>query len=117
MSYQQLRLAVIEDLQEYMQHVLDDGGDPGYTLSDINHCAEILDCFYDQIQTQPHGNKDQVMRVITQAVQQLNILSQRCEGMIETDQRELLCDLINTVAYEKGVGLPDEDLTEETREW
>jgi hypothetical protein len=57
------------------------------------------------------------MAATERAVPALNELNDRCDGcLIETDQREQLCDIL--IAAAKNAGLDsDEDITEAWREW
>ncbi len=62
----------------------------------------------------PH---DQILAAAKQAVLNLNALNKECGGrLIETDQREDLCELILVAAKLAGLE-SDEDITEEWREW
>ena len=48
----------------------------------------------------------------------LNALNEDCGGnLIETGEREALCDLIERAAREAGLPESDEDITEAWREW
>ena len=52
-----------------------------------------------------------------EAVLELNVLNDKCgEGLIETDQREAICQLLLVSAQDAGVGT-DDDITEEWRRW
>jgi hypothetical protein len=57
------------------------------------------------------------MAATERAVPALNELNDRCDGcLIETDQREQLCDIL--IAAAKNAGLDsDEDITQAWREW
>jgi hypothetical protein len=48
----------------------------------------------------------------------LNKLNEKCEySLLETDEREMICDIINKSAKKAGIEEADEDLTAEYREW
>ena len=58
------------------------------------------------------------MKAVKTAVVKLNKLNDRCDGsLIETDQREQLCELIITAARGAGLSSDKYDITEEWREW
>ena len=47
----------------------------------------------------------------------LNHLAERCDSLIETDQREQICELMIQAAHSVGVGDGQTDITEDWREW
>ena len=115
-NLQELKTDVLEGMREYLAGVLDSGGHSFYTGADIGECGRILDAYLDRV-GDARGDDDVVMAAVQDAVLALNALNARCEGhLIETDQRETLCDLINRAAYAAGTGTTI-DLTEPWREW
>ena len=57
------------------------------------------------------------MATVKDTILALNALNETCEhSLIETDQREEICDLIIKAALSVGVGNGD-DITEEWRDW
>jgi hypothetical protein len=92
--------------------------DAGYSQAEIDQCAVILDTYFAALAAIDHpGNARQIMAATERAVLALNELNDRCDGcMIETDQREQLCDIL--IAAAKNAGLDsDDDITEAWREW
>lgn len=115
-SLNEVRSEILEGMREYMADVSADGGDPGYTEADIGRCASILDGYLSRV-SGAGRNADVVMGAVKDVVLELNELNERCDsGLIETDQREQICELIILAAAAAGVG-SGEDLTEEWREW
>ena len=89
----------------------------GYRLKDIDRCAKIIDAFHNELSAKPKPAPDRVSEVVKQVVVKLNMLNAACGGaLIETDQREKLCQLINVVARNAGSKVT-EDITEPWREW
>lgn len=111
-----IRSEILEGMREYMADVSAGGGDPGYAEADIGRCASILDGYLAKVSG---AGRDAVvvMGAVKDAVLELNELNESCDcGLIETDQREQICELIIRSAAAAGVG-SGEDLTEEWREW
>jgi hypothetical protein len=94
---------------------LDVEADAGYTERHIDRCEEHLLQFLQSLAE----NKDpeSVRESAKSLVLSLNHLNAKCGGtLIETDQREAICELIIVAARKAGL---DEggDFTEEWREW
>ncbi|MEM6434629.1 MAG: hypothetical protein AAF773_12360 [Cyanobacteria bacterium P01_D01_bin.115] len=89
----------------------------GYTQADINQCASIIDAYLADIAANTEAGDDQLRLAIQQVVLQLNDLNDSCDGwLIETDEREDLCQIILVAAQECGL-TTTEDVTEEWRDW
>lgn len=113
----ELKDSVLRGMREYMEDVVTDGEDPDYSESDIEKCDSILTDFLEKIRSADHVNAEFVMGSVKEAVLALNLLNESCEhSLIETDQREQICDLIIQAAVGVGVGT-GEDITEEWRDW
>lgn len=93
--------------------------DAGYTKADVQRCAAIVDHYLAAVADCDGAEDDAaIMEVVKEAVLELNALNDSCDGnLIETDQRELLCELIVTAAQEAGLETEVYDITEEWREW
>jgi hypothetical protein len=114
---QQLKKEALEGMREFLAGQLDGGGEAGYTSADIGECGRILDAFLATVEDAERGDDDTVMGAVEFTVRSLNSLNERCDGhLIETDQRELIVELIQKAARARGVGR-GEDLTEEWRTW
>ncbi len=113
-----IRERTIDGMRGYLEAVLKDNGDPGYTESDIEKCSAIIDSYMKRIAACKIGDKQSVMSVVKDTVLELNALNAEAgESIIETDQREDLAELIIKTAEIAGVGNGKDDLTEEWREW
>jgi len=114
----QLKSDALKGMREYLAGMLDGGGEAGYTSADIGECGRILDAFLATIEEAPQYDEEAVMGAVEFAVRSLNTLNARCHGsLIETDQREQLCELISKAAATRGVGSGANDITEAWREW
>ncbi len=122
-----LKNDLIQDITEYMKYGgAEDENDPdydpdfdaGYTQEHIDRCEAILTLFLSSLTKISGAEKKQaIMGAVKVAVLALNDVNTDCDGgMIETDQREQLCELIILAANEAGLDTED-DITEEWRDW
>ncbi len=116
----QIRQRLLESMVEFME-VDEEEPDPdfdcGYTQADVDRCAEIIDKYLHTIGNTDARDQAAILLAIQHTVERLNALNEACDGrLIETDQREDLCELILTAAKRRGL-VTDEDVTEPWREW
>lgn len=89
--------------------------DQPYEMEDVDRCGIILDNFIDRLVVS--SSKDEIMVCVKSVVEQLNDINDHCDyALIETGQREDLCDFIIMAANIAGYQT-DEDITLEYREW
>ena len=123
-----LRKAAIGGMVSYMKYGaaeseadpdFDEDFDAGYTQPDIDRCAAIIDELLASLESVPEPKRNgTILKAVKAAVVKLNRLNDRCDGsLIETDQREQLCELIITAARQAGLVSSVYDITEEWREW
>ncbi|MGZ8218599.1 hypothetical protein [Methylomagnum sp.] len=124
----ELKQSLIKDMTDYMNFGgAEDERDPdydpdfdaGYTQEHIDRCGEIIDHHLSALAKAPDAGRHQyIMNAVKAAVLELNKLNEECEGgLIETDQREQLCELITVAANQAGLVSDEEDITGEWREW
>ena len=89
-----------------------------YSEKDIQICSSILYAYSDSLLA-VNGNRQGILSVVEKTVKQLNKLNNNCDGsLIETDQREQIYSIIESLAREFGLIIEDnEDITEKWREW
>jgi hypothetical protein len=123
-----LKQSLLEDMVSYMKYgEADDESDPaydpeyevGYTQEHINHCSNIIDTLLTSLTKAPKENKNEfILKTVKIAVLDLNQLNEQCNGtMIETYEREQLCELIITAASNAGLVTDRDDITEGWRRW
>ncbi len=123
-----LRKAAIDGMVSYMKYGaaeseadpdFDEDFDAGYTQADIDRCAKIVDELLASLEGVPETKRNEaILKAVKAAVIKLNKLNDRCDGfLIETDQREQLCELIITAAQRAGLVSSVYDITEQWREW
>ena len=125
---QKLKTTLNDGLTSYMEFgAADDKHDPdydpdfdaGYTQDHIDQCMALLETFLATLKNvPPEGKTEFIMAAVKHLVLGLNAVNESCDGaMIETDQREQLCEIIMIAAHEAGLASGDNDVTEERREW
>jgi len=91
-------------------------GECSYKKENVEDCMEILLNHIDEINKT--ASKEEGMGLIEKTVISLNKINEECDyEIIETDQREDICEIICMTAYAKGYINQNEDPTEEWREW
>jgi transcriptional regulator of heat shock response len=91
-------------------------GDTSYSSSEVEECMQILQDYLVGMEIKE--SKDDAMKLVEKTVLALNELNQRCQfELIETDQREDICEIIILAGKIKGFNTRDEDITDEWREW
>ena len=117
-DYVELKSEILDGMRSYMEDLAQDGALAGYAAADIDECERIIDRFLDIARTAQSDDGAAVRTAVKQIVLALNALNARCgHTLIETDQREGLCELILGAASEAGAVGRDEDITEPWREW
>jgi len=108
---------LITGMRDYMNDE-DEDFDPGYTEADIQKCDKILMEFLDNLQKlRRDATQPEILAFVKIVVLELNKLNESVgHGLIETGQREDLCDYILYAASHSGLKTA-EDVTEEWREW
>lgn len=89
-----------------------------YTKVDVEILSKLIDSFISNLQQLQNPTQDIFMEKVKQFVLTLNNLNTLSDGnLIETEQRELLCELIFMAAKNTGIQVPDTDFTEQWRDW
>jgi hypothetical protein len=106
-TYERLSIGMTDFIQS---------GETEYTESDVEKCMSLIDNFLNEISKS--DSKEVGILSVRKVVLELNELNEKCEyGLIETDQREQIADIIILAGYLKGYNGRNEDITEEWREW
>ena len=91
-------------------------GDTGYDQSDVESCMQIIDRYL--VNMSKSSGKEEGMKEVEKAVLALNTLNEKCgDELIETEQREDICEIIIIAGHDKGYNDLSDDITEEWREW
>lgn len=90
--------------------------EPSYTKTDVEECLKILEEYISELSTST--SKDAGMNIVKNSIKKLNRLNDKCNsGLIETSERELIAEIMIFESVKKGYSKPNEDITEELREW
>jgi len=110
----QVKEKVVSAMLEYMSEV----EDSGYSKKDIQKCECILLKYINKLSSLKNPTEELIMKQVKKVVVALNKLNEKTEwGLIETDAREEICQIIQDCAVECGLSPTIEDVTEEWREW
>lgn len=114
-----LKGQILDGMMDYLESGGDDEPDADYSEEDVDRCAIILEQFLEDVLSPAiYGQSRKIMRVVQGAVMALNELNAACDhSLIETNQREQICELIISAAANAGLRTDASDVTEEWREW
>lgn len=112
------RSEMLEEMAGFMERCADDADSPApYAQADIDACAAIVDAYIAALEKLPKpAGAAAIMTEVEKAVLALNALNERCNGLIETGQREQLCDIFIMAARDAGLQA-DDDITDQWRDW
>lgn len=105
---------VIEPMIEYQQEIEDEC----YTREHIDRCEALVHQYLEALGALAVPDDGAIMAQVEKLVLALNDLNEETDyGMIETGEREALCEVIQESAAACGLEDVPEDVTEEWREW
>lgn len=108
--------SLLKSIQYGMLDFIEGEDEPDYTGEDVTRCITLLLEFMSTMEFEAQ-TEDSAKEHIKDLVLALNDLNLQCdECLIETDQREEICDFIYKVAAHANVPLT-EDVTEKWRQW
>jgi len=89
---------------------------PSYSKNDVEECEKILNNYISDISNSK--SKDEGMKIVKNTVEKLNQINEKCNfELIETSEREQIAEIIILASSKKGYNKPEEDITENWREW
>ncbi len=92
------------------------GGTASYSENDIDRCRTVLVSHAEALEQVK--DRAAALALVKSTVTQLNVLNRDAgEDLIETDQREEICQFLIKAGAIMGFNSEDEDVTEEWREW
>jgi hypothetical protein len=106
---------VITPMLAYLEEVGEDGG---FHEKDVRKCEKILLLYLESLEKLSIPSDKGILAAAKKAVLDLNKLNEKTDyALLETEERENICELIQNSAVEAGLTDPEEDITEEWREW
>ncbi|AYM99907.1 hypothetical protein [Chryseobacterium sp. 3008163] len=112
MPKEENKISILEkSMLEYMENA-----HASYTKIDVEECAKILNNYFSEISNSK--SKNEGMEIVKITIEKLNKLNEKCDfELIETSEREQIAEIIILESSKKGYNKPEEDITEEWREW
>lgn len=118
MNLEQYKEMVDETVVASMLSYMEDVEECGYTAADVEECKLLLNSYLDELATMKDPADDEIMEQVKNLVLSLNELNEKLDyTLIETEQREAICEIVQTSATDCGLQEYDDDITEEWREW
>ena len=106
---------VVQSMKDFMEFAEDDCG---FTLKDVEECEAILTRYLDALTSIDEVTDERIMTEVKTVVLELNDLNERTDySIIETEEREAIWEIIQESAVECGLSDPEDDITEEWRDW
>ena len=100
-----------KSINEYMEIA-----DVDYTTEDVKACMDLLNNHLDKVALT--NSKEEGFALVETTVLALNDLNEKCEyELLETDQREYVCEIIIQAGAIMGYNDEFEDITEEWRDF
>ena len=104
------------ELSRRLKSPLQNGTAYDYTNDDVDDCVEIIADLVAMIDSSRDFGA--ILANVQSMVLRLNQVNSRCHGyLIEWEQREQICEIINRAARYANVGEFTRDLTEGWRNW
>ena len=110
----QLQETVIVPMTEFMI----DCEDCGFTQKDIAKCEALILEYLVALESITEPANKEIMKHVKKLVLALNKLNEKTDYcLLETEERESIWEIIQNSAVECGLTNPEDDITEEWREW
>ena len=110
----QLQETVIVPMTEFMN----DYGDCGFSQKDIAKCETLILEYLVALESITEPANKEIMKHVKKLVLALNKLNEKTDYcLLETEERESIWEIIQNSAVECGLTNPEDDITEEWREW
>ena len=111
--------ALADGMAGYIAIYKEDNGEEPYGAIDVSVCKATLTDYLQAVMD--CGQSDaRIIKQVEATVKELNILNEKCDySLIETGEREEICDIIINGARLAGYSFPGghEDVTEQWRDW
>jgi hypothetical protein len=93
-----------------------ESADANYSAEDVEACRSILIAHAEALE--PTQDRSAAMDLVRITVERLNKLNEEAgEDLIESDQREEICEFMIKAGTIKGFNSESEDVTEAWRQW
>ncbi len=110
----QLQETVVIPMTEFMKG----WEDCDFTQKDISQCESLILEYLAALEGITEPSNKEIMKHVKKLVLALNKLNEKTDySLIETEEREAIWEIIQNSAVECGLSDPEDDITEEWREW
>lgn len=110
----QLQETVICSMLGYVEEV----EDCGFAKKDIEKCESLILKYLLALEQIKTPTNKEIMKHVKSLVLALNKLNEKTDYcLLETEERESIWEIIQNSAVKCGLVDPDDDITEEWREW
>ena len=101
-----------------MTEFINDCEDCGFTQKDIAKCEALILEYLVALESITEPANKEIMKHVKKLVLALNKLNEKTDYcLLETEERESIWEIIQNSAVECGLTNPEDDITEEWREW
>ena len=101
-----------------MTEFMNDCEDCGFTKKDIAKCETLILEYLVALENITKPTNKEIMKYVKKLVLALNKLNEKTDYcLLETEERESIWEIIQNSAVECGLTDPEDDITEEWREW
>ena len=101
-----------------MTKFMNDYEDCGFTQKDIAKCETLILEYLVALESIIEPTNKEIMKHVKKLVLALNKLNEKTDYcLLETEERESIWEIIQNSAVECGLTNPEDDITEEWREW
>ena len=101
-----------------MTEFMNDYEDCGFTQKDIAKCETLILEYLVALESIIEPTNKEIMKHVKKLVLALNKLNEKTDYcLLETEERESIWEIIQNSAVECGLTNPEDDITEEWREW
>lgn len=108
---------VIRPMLAYMRECAGDGG-CGFSVFHVLKCKRLIFAYLKTLSRMKAPTDAEIMEAVKNLVLALNELNEKAEyALLETEERENICDIIQRSAEECGLLQEIDDVTEEWRDW
>ena len=110
----QLQETVISPMAAYMNGCKE----CGFTKADVAKCESLILTYLSALENLAEPTNEKIMQHVQTLVLALNELNEKTDFcLLETEERECICEIIQSSAITYGLTDPEDDITEEWREW
>ncbi len=109
---EQIKETVVEAMLEFWEK------DIGYSKADVKKCGKLLEEYLKALEKLKAPDDRAIMNEVKNVVLALNDLNESTDCcLIETMEREAICEIIQEAAVACGLKNVPDDVTEEWRDW